>query len=329
MNKTVSVVLCAYHENEHDLRMAINSIINQSYRNIELIIVVDDPNNTDLQNILDEYAISDSRITILINDKNYGPAYSRNRGILASHGDYIAIMDADDVSLENRIDEQLEFLLKNDIDVVFSERITIDENDNIIESRVRSINDEYIPLILKHGNIITNSTGMFSRSIIVDNDLYYRDIPYGEDYDLWLRFCSNNIRMHIIPKPLVKYRIRNGSLSHTNFCRTWVATKYVKQLYSERQRTIKDSFSKNNYSQYICNSVLSDQCKMEEFNMAYDYYMRCIFCIKNKQLTKGLIAFANAIRNIEIVAIIYNSIMTQFWLRRAQNKHNNYSFGRI
>ena len=63
--------------------------------------------------------------------------------------------------------------------------------------------------------------------------------------------------------------------------------------------------------------------------MAYDYYMRCIFCIKNKQLTKGLIAFANAIRNIEIVAIIYNSIMTQFWLRRAQNKHNNYSFGRI
>ena len=103
----VSVILSAYNEEERWFREAVESIINQSYENFELILILDNPNNTLLEGIINEYVNKDNRIIYIKNEKNLGLVKSLNKGLSYCRGEYIARMDADDISLPERIEEEL------------------------------------------------------------------------------------------------------------------------------------------------------------------------------------------------------------------------------
>ena len=122
----VSVLMSTYNESELELRLAIESILNQTYRNIEFIIVSDNPQNTMLQNIINEYQKKDRRIKVILNNENLGLPRSLNKGIEQARGKYIARMDADDISLPNRIEEEMDFMLINNLDMVAALQINID-----------------------------------------------------------------------------------------------------------------------------------------------------------------------------------------------------------
>ena len=103
----VSVILSAYNEEECWFREAVESILNQSYENFELILILDNPNNTLLEGIINEYANKDNRIVYIKNEKNLGLVKSLNKGLEYARGKYIARMDADDISLSDRFEKQI------------------------------------------------------------------------------------------------------------------------------------------------------------------------------------------------------------------------------
>lgn len=126
----VSIIMTVYN-GARFLREAIESCLAQSYANLELIIIDDGSNDTSLEII---NSFKDDRIVLLINESNKGQSYSRNRGIKESTGEYIAIMDADDVAYPYRLEEQVKFLSQNkNIAIVGSYVSVINEKGELVK----------------------------------------------------------------------------------------------------------------------------------------------------------------------------------------------------
>ena len=111
-NPLVSVIMSVYNEKTEEISYVINSILNQTYANIEFIIMYDNPNNLELFHELTEMVQDDERCRLLKNKENFGPAKSLNRGLKSAKGKYIARMDADDYSFPERIYKQVEYMEK-------------------------------------------------------------------------------------------------------------------------------------------------------------------------------------------------------------------------
>ena len=124
----VSVIMSVYNEKEKWLMEAIESILKQSYKNIEFIIILDNPDNDKLNNIIKFYNKKDSRVRYFKNEKNIGLVKSLNKALTYVKGDFIARMDADDISMPDRIEKQMNYLNNHpDIDFIGSRCINIDE----------------------------------------------------------------------------------------------------------------------------------------------------------------------------------------------------------
>lgn len=188
MNIKISIVMSTYNETGEELIKAINSILNQTFKEFEFIIVLDNPQNMEHTKIIEEYLKKDDRIVFLKNDKNIGLAASLNKGIEIAKGKYIARMDADDISIVDRLEKEYTYLEKNpNIHIVSTNKVDIDENDQVINipSKLPTADSE-IKRILKITSIITHSAAMFRKKEIEEIG-NYRLFPASQDYDLWLR----------------------------------------------------------------------------------------------------------------------------------------------
>ena len=129
----ISVLMCTYNEKVIELKESIESILNQSYANFEFIIVNDGPDNVKGKNVLNYYAQKDKRIKIIENEINIGLAASLNKGLDFCNGEYLARMDADDISMPDRLEKEMEFLKKYSLDLVSCFEIRINETGDILE----------------------------------------------------------------------------------------------------------------------------------------------------------------------------------------------------
>mgnify|MGYP003214013077 FL=1 len=120
MLEMVSVIMCTYNEPIEVIDASIKSILNQSYENIQLIIINDNPDRLEMAKYLNDLSVNNHMVEYIKNEKNIGLVRSLNRGLLKVKGEYIARMDADDISNTNRIKEQVTFLKKNNCDIVGS-----------------------------------------------------------------------------------------------------------------------------------------------------------------------------------------------------------------
>ena len=130
----VSVIMSTYKEPENQLRRSIESILNQTYKAFEYIIILDNPDNSDHIRIIKEYQQKDNRIQFHINEKNQGLTYSLNRGLSYANGKYICRMDADDISVPERLQWQKEHLEKCNVDLIGGITQVIDEEEKVIYS---------------------------------------------------------------------------------------------------------------------------------------------------------------------------------------------------
>ncbi|MDU5263210.1 MAG: glycosyltransferase [Clostridium celatum] len=209
----VSIIMSCYNEKIEWIKDSIESILNQTYRNIEFIIVCDNPKNTDLVKVLKNYEMIDSRIKLIINKKNLGLTNSLNTALLHATGRYIARMDADDICLLNRIELETEYLKKNKLDIVMSNAFFIDENENVFfNTKSNKINEKKIKKILKYYNPSIHPTWLFRKEIL-DKLYNYNDISYAEDYDFLCRAVLNDYKIGLIEEPLIKYRVRNNGIT--------------------------------------------------------------------------------------------------------------------
>ena len=210
--RTVSVVMSCYNEKDAYLKQAIESILNQSYKNIEFIIVVDDPTNESLIEIIEHYGSLDDRIKVIRNESNIGLALSLNKGIDVSGGEYIARMDADDISLPDRLKKQVDYLDDHsDCALVCGNFIKIDECDNEIGTNLKvPRNDSALVKLLHYQCAVAHPTVMIRKTDLCSAGMY-NNYRTSQDYDLWLRMAKKGYSMHYDRTPLIKYRYHKES----------------------------------------------------------------------------------------------------------------------
>ncbi len=192
-NPLVSIVMPAYN-GERFIGKAIQSVLNQSYENWELVIV--DDCGTD-HTIEIARSFQDSRIKILSNVKNEGIAYSRNKAIENSHGEYIAILDDDDMALPDRLKLQVAFLEDHpNISVVGGRSYWIDEEDRILRSTGAALtNPNYIAAQYLLTGCYINCTCTFRKELFTVHHIRYQDNMLGmEDVLFWIE-CSKVAKM--------------------------------------------------------------------------------------------------------------------------------------
>jgi glycosyltransferase involved in cell wall biosynthesis len=209
MNK-VSIIMGVYNE-ETNIGEAIESIIKQSYSCWEFVIV-DDCSEDSTRQIVEKFCSLDSRIKLYKNKKNLGLAQSLNKAISNSSGIYIARMDADDISLPNRLEEQVKILdTKSNISVVGTAAYNI-EGGNIRGRAVKmpQFHHEIIKNIFKMSPFIHPSVMMRKEFLSLTNG-YSANLRRAQDYDLWLRgrFIGE---YYNIQEPLILYSYQNKFL---------------------------------------------------------------------------------------------------------------------
>jgi len=184
----VSVIMPVYN-GERYIREAIKSILNQTYKNFELLII-DDCGQDKSMDIVRAYAKIDDRIRIIYNRSNKGIAYSRNVGLDVCDGEYIAIMDDDDYAFNYRLSKQVEFLDNNpQYDVVGGKAKWIDGEGRVIKPEIDLLKDEKkIKTMFLFFNIFNNSEVMFRKEIVDKYNIRYEDGLLGmEDFKFWIR----------------------------------------------------------------------------------------------------------------------------------------------
>jgi glycosyltransferase involved in cell wall biosynthesis len=232
----ISVVMTAYNEEQY-IADAIDSVLNQKFDDFELIIVDDNSTDGTLE-IVQEYKRRCKKVKVIMNERNQGQSISRNKALKSSSGDYIAIMDADDISTENRLNIQHKLLENNDdVFLCGSSCIKITEDgEEIGETNVPPNPEKKLP----EENVMIHPSIMFRNNGQVE----YRDkFEYSQDYDLYLRLISNGKKLVNTERPLIKYRITPNSVTQSNQRRQRYFAKKAKSFFNERKREGEDSYN--------------------------------------------------------------------------------------
>ena len=202
----LSVIMATYNENPIFLTACINSILNQTFRNFEFIVVVE-PQEKNME-FLSGVESTDKRVKILKNETRLGVAGSRNRAILESSGKYIALMDSDDYCAPDRFEKQLGFLEDNpDVSVVGSNMYLIDGSDNITGERKYPELHDKIERSFLLTMAVANPSVIFRKKDIDEVGLFDDRLYKSEDFELWLRFLAHNKKMHNLQENLIYYRL--------------------------------------------------------------------------------------------------------------------------
>ncbi len=215
----VSVVMAVYNGSAY-LEEAIESILSQTYAKFEFIII-NDGSSDDTTNVIKSFSEKDQRIIILNNEHNLGLTKSLNKGVNLAHGEFIARMDADDVSLSNRLKEQVDFLIKNADYVCVGSNVDLINAEGKKTGTVKLPEIAFIPNYLKKRNCFVHGTLMFRSSALPKVGGYDENYQLAQDYELLLRL-SNDGQLGNIDRVLYRLRERRGSLS---------AQKFLKQCY--------------------------------------------------------------------------------------------------
>ncbi|MDG6890097.1 glycosyltransferase [Clostridium perfringens] len=234
--KELTVIMPVYNEKEDWVIKSINSILKQSYSNFDFIILLDNPKNEKLKNIINNFAKSDPRIIFEVNSKNIGLVKTLNKGLKLSKTKYIARMDADDISCRERFREQINFLKRNkDVKLVGTNWVCIDENDDIMFQHNSLPTDfKFIKKNLKYNNMFLHPSWMFD-SEILNVIKGYREVQFAEDYDFISRMISNNFKVSNINEFLVKYRVRKNSISISRAYEQYLSSERVIKYMKERR----------------------------------------------------------------------------------------------
>lgn len=215
----VSIII-PYYKSEKYIDKTINSVLNQTYKKWE-IIIIDDENSEKSRKILSSY--KSKKINILKNSKNLGVANSRNKGIKKSKGTYVAFLDSDDYWHKDKLKSQIKFMKKNNHKFSYTSYSAF-KDDNIIYN-------VYVKKILNYKSLL-KSNPICCSSVVCNKKILQKNkfppLKTKEDYALWLRLSK---KMNLIPlkKILVFYRLREQSLSSKHFNKIFNAYRIFKK----------------------------------------------------------------------------------------------------
>lgn len=267
----VSVIMATYNVQEY-VGEAIESILNQTLENFELIII-DDFSNDNTLNIIEEYAAKDKRIMLIKNSCRMGAAATRNKGIIKARGKYVAIMDSDDYSYPDRLQWQVNFMEANK-DVILS-----GGSIEICDEELNPLNIRSYPVT--HDVIMKNFFRYcpFGHSAVIFRASQASDILYNEafraaqDYDFYLKMSTLG-KLANIDKALVKLRTRRTSISSGRAKEQALLTLYVR-IKAICEYGYRMSFLDKCYwlVQFIAVYLVPNRLKFWVFNFFRKYFL--------------------------------------------------------
>lgn len=227
----VSVITPAFNSQDF-IEDTYLSLERQSHSEWEWV-VVDDGSTDGTGPLLEEMAGRDSRITLISNPENRGAAYSRNRALQSSAGEFVAFLDADDRWSSEKLAKQLRFMQATDADASFTGYTVIDESGQSTGKKIdvtpRGVVN-YTDALYKRATIGC-STVIISRCAI--GSALMPSIRTGQDYAFWLLLMRGGLVFHHLPEPLSDYRKRPGSISRNKFkkaMRQWQIYRQIEGL---------------------------------------------------------------------------------------------------
>ena len=205
----VSVII-PYYKKRNLIKETIVSVINQSYKNLEILIIYDDTNLNDFE-YLQEISKLDNRIKIINNNNRLGAGLSRNKGIDQSNGKYIAFIDADDTWVQDKLRDQISFMKKKDYQISHTSYFVINEKKKIIGLRkardLLSINE-----LLKSCDIGL-STVIIEKRVITQTGTKFPKLVTKEDFVFWLSLLKKNYKFYALDSNLTNWTDSKNSLS--------------------------------------------------------------------------------------------------------------------
>ena len=222
-NPLVSVVMPVYNGEKY-LSEAVESILNQSFSNFELIII-NDGSTDNTVGIIDKYRKQDRRIKLISHSENNGIVHSLNQGLKMAQGKYIARMDSDDISFSDRLEKQVGYMESNpQIGILGGAVIYIDTTGRELSRMDHPSDDISIRWTCLLNNVFFHPTVMIRRSILIEKELTYKfNFQSVEDYALWVELLEHTQGANL-DQVLINYRLHPGSI--TSISRNEQITKH-------------------------------------------------------------------------------------------------------
>lgn len=210
MEKLVSVIIPMFNR-ELTIERSINSVLQQTYKNIEVIVVDDCSQDNSVETVKQ---IRDSRIKIVCLSENYGANYARNIGIEEAEGEYIAFQDSDDVWCKEKLSVQIKYMIDNELEASFTPyQIVNSTNDIVPTNYMQYVNNEaLVKETLRKYNIIGTPTLVVSRNVINTVGMFDIDMPRLQDYEYAIRI-SKKYKIGCVPQILLYVYQEKKSIS--------------------------------------------------------------------------------------------------------------------
>jgi glycosyltransferase involved in cell wall biosynthesis len=262
----ISVVIPVYN-GEKTIQQTINSVLNQTFKDWELIII-DDGSQDSTVKIIRE--IEDSRIRIFSYD-NGGLALSRNRGIDHAEGEYITFLDADDLWTPDKLEAQFQALQENpEAMVAYSWTDYIDESSQFLHSgRHITINGNIYQHLLVNNFLENGSNPLIRKQALNQVGEFDTSLKAGEDWDMWLRLAAH-YQFVAVPLPQILYRVSTGSMSSQIKNQERECLKVIEKAFKsapESQQNLK-CLSLSNLYKYLTFKAIEDSPSRQNAGIA-------------------------------------------------------------
>jgi glycosyltransferase involved in cell wall biosynthesis len=285
----VSVIITTYGRAGNLIYEAINSVRKQTYKNIEIIIVDDNGVGTEIQKNNEIIFQDESDIMYIANKKNSGAQVSRNVGILASNGKYIACLDDDDIWMPEKIEKQVKLMEEENLALVFCNGYRFYDNDlnkkKIYQYNFISNRDLDFTTELRSDRIGSTSIPLMRRDCLSQTGLFDVNMPARQDYDMWLRFCRY-FKVKGINEPLFYYRYHSGSRITKSYEKEIVSYQLLWEKYREDYK--RDKVASANMLLTISRTYM----KKGNIIKATIYGIRAILC-SPRQVVSMIMSYCN------------------------------------
>lgn len=279
----ITVIMSVFNGSEF-LAESIQSILDQTFKEFEFIIV-DDGSTDNSLDIIRSFESADSRIKV-ISKLNEGLAKSLNTAISISKGEYIARMDADDISYKNRLEKQYEFMQKNkSIDLCGCSMDIIDELGNVTSEKIQTSNNHEIHKKRFFQSPILHITFFGKKLFFLKNNGYREEFKYAQDYDLVMRGIDSGAKICNIKHKLVQYRDYQKKIEPKKFIQQFRMTELIVKLSREREQFGKEVSS--------LDSKILSIFKVNNFNIFITKIFLSTYFLKNSFLNRILKRIVN------------------------------------
>lgn len=323
MKPLISCIMSNYNTEPEMFRKAIDSILEQTLSDFELILIDDKSTTVESTNVIREYEKKDSRIVAIYNEHNKGLAGALNIGLEVAKGDYIARFDTDDICVRDRFEKQISYMKKNKLDICSTFAHLFGAYNNVVSTCFYSCEDVASQLLFSC--YIYHTPVIMKRVFLLEHGLMYDETFDGaEDFDLFTRCRQAGARIAIMPEVMFHYRLHPSSVCHTQKPKQ---IELSKKICKRQLDEIKLSYSKTEWNLHLILCGLKQYT--EEENDDLGKWCKKLINQNESIMNFDKKSFSNVVYNRYLGAILKSEISIKRKFSIIIRNRNLFSFANI